>query len=246
MNYIGIDIGDGESCVCVLAESSDIEPRPVPLSGRKSFLSAVALDNSGNVLIGQDAVRETASRELAVRFKSRFLAGDPADETSMQRFLRGICDELRKQQLLTDRDRVVIGCPAGWKQSARERYLGLIRQAGYPNPRLVSESRAAFMYAKHARTIQLDADLVNESALVIDIGSSTLDFAYVVNGRETNVGIFGDVYLGGGAIDEALLSAAVDASPKKADVLATFADAPQWRSFCLLTARQIKEEYFTL
>ena len=42
MNYIGIDIGDGESCVCYLPAGSDIEPRPLTLTGKQSFISAVA------------------------------------------------------------------------------------------------------------------------------------------------------------------------------------------------------------
>lgn len=246
MNYIGIDIGDGESCVCVLPEKSDIEPRPIAIAGRKSFLSAVAIGADGEVCIGQDAVRGAALKELSVRFKSRFLEGNPDDDRSMARFMHGIFERLKRQHLLAEDDQVVVGCPAGWDGAARERYLSLLRQAGFPSPRLASESRAAFLYAKHARAIQLEVDLANESALVIDIGSSTLDFAYVVDGRETNVGTFGNVYLGGGAIDEALLSASVDASPQKADILETFKAAPQWRGYCLLAARQLKEEYFTL
>lgn len=56
MNYIGIDIGDGESCVCFLPGGNDIEPRPIPITGRKSFTSAVAMDAEGGILIGMDAI----------------------------------------------------------------------------------------------------------------------------------------------------------------------------------------------
>ena len=67
---------------------------------------------------------------------------------------------------------------------------------------MISESRAAFLYAKYAKTVALDLDILRQSALVIDIGSSTLDFAYIVDGRETGVGTFGDTHLGGGLLDE--------------------------------------------
>lgn len=244
MNYIGIDVGDGESCVCVLEQHSGIEPCPIALTGRKSFISAVATDAWDRPIIGMDAIGDSAATDFAVRFKSKFLRGEERDVRDMRRFLRGIYEELVQMNVLTREDKVVLGCPAGWDHRARERYLALIREAGFPSPRLVSESRAAFLYAKHARSIQLDAQLLQHSALVIDIGSSTLDFAYVLEGRESGVGTFGDVYLGGGAIDEALLAAAVNASPQRAAIKAVFEEAPEWRNHCLLSARRVKEEYF--
>lgn len=245
MNYIGIDIGDGESCVCVLPASSQIEPRPMTITGRKSFLSAVARNAQGQEVIGMDAVSLGAAEGLSVRFKSRFLSNQTGAHEDMRRFLQGVHDVMAHDGLLNCEHSVTVGCPAGWNSSTRALYLNMIQNAGFAKPRLVSESRAAFLYAKHARTIQLDPALIEDSALVIDIGSSTLDFAYVVDGKETNVGTFGDVYLGGGAIDEALLEAAVSVSGFKAQIHETFRAAPEWRSYCLLAARRLKEEYFT-
>lgn len=243
MNYVGIDIGDGESCVCLLPAGSGIEPQPVLITGRKSFLSAVALGENGAPMIGLDAVSDSAATEFSVRFKSRFLSGSDDAMKDMSRYLAGLRTALSKT--LTPDDKVTVGCPAGWDENDRQRYLGLIQQAGFARARIVSESRGAFLYAKHAKTIQLDPELIARSALVIDIGSSTLDFAYVVDGRETNVGVFGDVYLGGGAIDDAILAAAVNASSKKAEIERVFEAAPSWRSHCLLAARQVKEDFFT-
>ncbi len=243
MNYIGIDIGDGESCVCVLPASSQIEPRPIPITGRKSFLTVVAGEREP--VIGMDAVSLGVTAGFSVRFKSRFLKDTDGAHADMRRFLQGVHAHLEREGLLKGAHRVTVGCPAGWNSAARKLYLEMIREAGFEDLRLVSESRAAFLYAKHARTIQLDPALIEDSALVIDIGSSTLDFAYVVNGRETNVGTFGEVYLGGGAIDEALLDEAAAKSRHRAAIERVFREAPEWRSHCLLAARRIKEEYFT-
>ena len=69
-------------------------------------------------------------------------------------------------------------------------------RAGLREPQVISESRAAFLYAKYAKTVALDIDVLSKTALVIDIGSSTLDFAYIVDGRETGVGTFGETALG--------------------------------------------------
>lgn len=245
MNYIGIDIGDGESCVCFLPVESDIEPRPLPITGKTSFISAVAQDKSGKTLIGMDAVHATNARSFSVRFKSRYLDDTQTARQDMRCFLEGVHQQLLLQDALHDGDQVMFGCPAGWSEAVRATYLSMIQAAGFPGAQLISESRAAFLYAKHAKTIQLDPALIEQSALVIDIGSSTLDFAYVLDGCESNVGTFGDVYLGGGAIDEALLEAALKASPEEREIRRVFEEAPEWRNFCLLAARRVKESYFT-
>lgn len=245
MRYIGIDIGDGESCVCVLQEESQIEPRAITITGRKSFVSAVAENDAGETVIGMDAMGFGASHRLSVRFKSKFLTNENGARDDMYRFAKGIYETLAREGILDGDVKVTVGCPAGWDDRTRKEYFDLLVRAGFTNPQLVSESRGAFMYAKYAHSIQLDPSLIGESALVIDIGSSTLDFAYVVDGAESGVGTFGDVFLGGGAIDEALLRAAVNESGNKAAVLETFESAPEWKSYCLLTARRIKEEFFT-
>lgn len=245
MNYIGIDIGDGESCVCILPHTSQIEPRPVAVTGRKSFLSAIAEDETGNTVIGMDAVNMGAVKGFSVRFKSKFLSDEQDSRWKMKSFLEGIYGVLAREHRLDGDTSISVGCPAGWKEQTRAEYLEMIRDAGFSNARLVSESRAAFLYAKYSRSIQMDPTLIEDSALVIDIGSSTLDFAYVLNGRETDVGTFGEVYLGGGAIDEALLDSAISTSPYKTELLSVFEEAPEWKNYCLLKARQIKEDYFS-
>ena len=245
MNYIGIDVGDGESCVCVLPENSQIAPRPAKITGKDSFLSAVALTAEGSLAIGANAMGMNNVHDLSVRFKSRFLSNADDARRDLLRFLKGIHEEMEKEGLFQQPCEISVGCPAGWQNDARDQYLALIRKAGFDSPRIVSESRAAFLYAKYAPNIQLNPDMIEDSALVIDIGSSTLDFAYVVDGCESNVGTFGDVYLGGGAIDEAILQAAVNEASRRQDILKVFQEAPEWRSYCLLAARRLKEEYFT-
>lgn len=245
MNYIGIDIGDGESCVCVLPAVSNIDPRPITITGKKSFLSVIAQNQEGNYVIGSDALGLGAAKGFSVRFKSRFLPDTENAREDMKIFLKCIHDTLEENKHLECEHKITIGCPAGWNDKARSDYLALIKEAGFENARLVSESRGAFLYAKYTQSIQMDPTLIEDSALVIDIGSSTLDFAYVLGGKETNVGTFGDVYLGGGAIDDALLRTAVSLSSRKNEILSIFENAPEWYNYCLLKARNIKEEYFT-
>lgn len=85
---------------------------------------------------------------------------------------------------------------------------------------------------------------MKKSAMVIDIGSSTTDFAYIVDGHQQNVSLFGDTNLGGGLIDELILSRAMAASRDQKALEAVFEESPAWRSYCELEARRLKESYF--
>ena len=87
--------------------------------------------------------------------------------------------------------------------------------------------------------------MLNESALVVDIGSSTLDFAYIVDGRETGVGTFGETALGGGLLDAALLRRAVERSRDRAALRNVLSESRSWYSYLEIEARRLKEDYFT-
>lgn len=243
MRYIGFDMGDGESAVAAFEQGSGIEPVILPLCGVRSLLTAVGTVG-GEIVVGERACTDALADGLSVRFKSRFTY-DPASNEDIVRFVRGVLRELNDAGALRADDRFVVGCPAGWNAACRARYRDLFIRAGVPAPQVISESRAAFLYAKYAKTVALDVDVLNQSALVIDIGSSTLDFAYIVEGRETGVGTFGDVTLGGGLLDAELLRRAVHHSRDREAIRQVFAESRSWYSFCELEARRVKEEFFT-
>lgn len=243
MKYIGFDIGDGESAVAAFERGSGIEPLIWPIAGAKSILSAVGL-RGGEIVIGERAYTDALAEHLSVRFKSRFTT-DLASYEDVVRFVRGVLRELEEAGRFSRDDAFIVGCPAGWNAPCRAHYRDLLIRAGLPQPRVISESRAAFLYAKYARTVALDVDLLNQSALVADIGSSTLDYAYIVDGRETGVGTFGENALGGGILDAALLRRAVDRCPQKEAVRRVFQESRSWYSYCEIEARRVKEAYFS-
>ena len=243
MRYIGFDMGDGESAVAAFEQGSLIEPVILPLGGVRSLLSAVGMLN-GEIVIGERAYTDALADQLSVRFKSRYTT-DPSSYDDITRFARGVLRDLINTGSFSGDDRFIVGCPAGWNTAARARYRELLLKAGVMNPQVISESRAAFLYAKYAHTVALDVDILNQSALVVDIGSSTLDYAYIVDGRETGIGTFGETALGGGVLDAALLRTAVENSPEREALEAVFSECRSWYSYCEIEARRVKEEYFT-
>ena len=243
MRYIGIDIGDGESAVALLEENSVIEPVIQPIDGRGSIISVVGM--SGNdIRIGENALLDRKVLHLRSRFKSRFLTALES-EMDIERFASGLKQELVKDAPdLFDDTYVTVGCPAGWKPRDRERYKDIMKKAGFDNVHIVSESRAAFFYARYAHGLNVSPELLRKTTLVIDIGSSTTDFAYIINGRESDVGTFGDVALGGGLIEQCMLEKAVHKSPNREALEDVFKESPSWKNRCEIVARRLKEQYF--
>ena len=244
MRYIGIDIGDGESAVSVLTEDSVIEPQIESIDGSGSIISVVGMSGT-DVLIGEKALIDRKVVHLRSRFKSRFLSSIDC-ERDIERFAHGLKSALLKEQEdFFDGDITVsVGCPAGWKDVDRKRYKEILAKAGFQDVHIVSESRAAFFYARYAHELKVAPELLNQTTLVIDIGSSTTDFAYIVNGKESSIGTFGDVNLGGGIIEARMVSRAIELN-KKRDVLeSVFAQSPSWKHRVEIAARRLKEQYF--
>ena len=243
MKYIGFDLGDGESAVAAFERSSYIEPQIWPVCGVGSLLSAVGTRN-GEIVVGERACTDALADHLSVRFKSRFTT-DVSSSEDIIRFIRGVVQDLQASGLFSWDDQFIVGCPAGWNAACRARYRETLMRAGLVLPQVISESRAAFLYAKYSHTVALDVDLLNQSALVADIGSSTLDYAYIVEGRETGIGTFGENALGGGILDAALLRRAVQQSRHRNAIETVFRESRSWYSYCEIEARRIKEAFFT-
>ena len=244
MRYIGLDIGDGESAVALLEENSLIEPVIQPIDGVNSIVSVVGMAGT-EVRVGEKALLDRKVVHLRSRFKSRYLHSLDA-ERDIERFAFGIKRALEADDpALFNKDTyVTVGCPAGWKKEDRERYASIMQKAGFNNVHIVSESRAAFFYARYAQGLNVAPDLLNKTTLVIDIGSSTTDFAYIINGRESDIGTFGDISLGGGLIEACMLQKAIHRSPDKARIEEVFEESSSWKNRCEIVARRLKEQYF--
>ncbi|MDO5133400.1 MAG: hypothetical protein Q4D81_10535 [Eubacteriales bacterium] len=243
--YFGFDLGDAESAVTFLKKSGQAEPEVVPVREAGSFITAYARLRTGELLIGEEACYAPEAMERRLRFKSRFLT-DPSSARDVKSFAGGVLGELYMAgSLIKGEDCCFyIGCPAGWDRSARERYREIFEAAGYPPVRVISESRAALVSACQSRHFQVGYDILSRPVLVVDMGSSTTDFAYINSGREIELQTAGEVALGGGIMDELLLEAAVEASPDRDALRRVFEQSPPWRSYCEFAARRLKEKYF--
>lgn len=251
--FYGFDLGDAESAIALLKKEAGSDAALSPgavtilsLQGAKSFISACAKLSSGALVIGEQACYAPDAVSRKVRFKSRFLT-DPSAAKDIRSFAAGVLGTLRENGDLIagDESCFYIGCPAGWDKNTRELYREIFEDLGYPPAKIVSESRAALVCACQSRHLQVGYDILSRPVLVVDIGSSTTDFAYITKGKEVSLRTAGEVFLGGGIMDELLLENAVSESPLAVRIREIFEASPAWRSYCEFAARRLKEQYFS-
>ncbi|MDO4620615.1 MAG: hypothetical protein Q4B09_08355 [Lachnospiraceae bacterium] len=244
--FYGFDLGDAESAISKLSGSEQLIPDIIPVHDSPSFITACAFLSDGTLLIGENACYSPDAVRRKLRFKSRFLT-DASSEADIRSFAAGVLSELYMSGELVKGDDVCfyIGCPAGWDKQARERYRSIFERVGYPPVRIISESRAALVSACQSRHLQIGHDILSKPVLVVDIGSSTTDFAYICQGREVGMQTAGEVTLGGGIMDELLLAEAVNHSENAAEISSIFQKSESWRTYCEFAARRLKEKYFS-
>ncbi len=243
--FFGFDLGDAESAVCVLDEDSADVPEIVKIEQEGSFVTAFARTSGGELLIGERACWQADVVKRRIRFKSRFLT-DRESEQDIRSFVQGVLGKLYEQGELERQEEscFYVGCPAGWNNNERERYRSIFEASGYPPLRIISESRAALVCACQSRHLQVGYNILSRPVLVVDIGSSTTDFAYICGGKEVQMQTAGEVVLGGGIMDEILLEEAVASSDDPDGIRQVFEESGPWKSYCEFAARRLKEQYF--
>ncbi|MCR5229822.1 MAG: Hsp70 family protein [Solobacterium sp.] len=244
--YYGFDLGDAESAVTRLNRHEQIVPEVLSIREMKSFITAYALLKNGDLLIGEGACYDPDAAVRKIRFKSRFLY-DSAAAKDIRSFAAGVLGELYLNGDLIKGDdcSFYVGCPAGWDKAAREEYREIFERTGYPPTKIISESRAALVSACQSKHLQVGYDILSKPVLVVDIGSSTTDFAYIMGGREVELKTGGEVYLGGGIMDEILLEESVSASSDPKKIRKIFSESEAWKSYCEFACRKLKEKYFS-
>ena len=244
--YYGFDLGDAESAVTRLDRHEQLVPEVLSIREMKSFVTAYALLKNGDLLIGEGACYDPDAVTKKLRFKSRFL-NDASSAKDIKSFASGVLGELYLNGDLIKGDdcSFYIGCPAGWDKAAREAYREIFERTGYPPAKIISESRAALVSACQSKHLQVGYDILSRPVLVVDIGSSTTDFAYIMGGKEVELKTGGEVYLGGGIMDEILLEESVNAANDPKKIRKIFSESEAWKSYCEFACRRLKEKYFS-
>ena len=228
--FFGFDLGDAESAISRLDKEGQTVPEVLSIRDSKSFITAYARLRNHDLLIGENACYNPNAVERKIRFKSKFLT-DKESSKDVKSFAAGVLGELYLNGDLIKNEDCCF-------------YIGF-EQVGYPPARIISDSRAALVSACQSKHLQVGYDILSKPVLVVDIGSSTTDFAYIKHGKEVSLQTAGEVFLGGGIMDEILLEEAVSRSMHAKRIREVFSASDPWRSYCEFTARRLKEKYFS-
>ena len=242
---IGFDLGHGETSLAAAVIASNADAQALDIQNQRSFITAVALHPQRGIIIGEEAYTARHLDSLSIRFKSPELQRSEV-YIPIKRFVSKVRDLLEQNHLLSDPQysRFVVGCPSGWPPHVRQNYAALMREAGLKNVEVIAESRAAFIHAKESQELRVSSQRLERSVLIVDIGSSTTDFTAVHRLHERYID-FGDIGLGAGSLDQAILRHSLAKHPQRKAIEAIFTNYPQYRALCELKCRSVKERYFS-
>lgn len=248
---IGIDFGHGETSAayCTLDwDRNDAQSFSwVDLdlgSNSKVIVSAICQTSDGRHFIGEKALSSTVVQNqsaLRVCFKAAPQDINGEAEQLMIAYMRDVYQTIceNKADLLHEGNHIVyIARPSGWHDEQTKRlYEQMALQAGIPLAGLTSESRAAFFYAKNNPNIGFQK-IVDQGAVVLDLGSSTLDFTYLSEGESAIDHGYPD---GASIIDRVVYDQQIVA----VDEVRRFTEKyPKLKDALLYEARKIKEKAY--
>lgn len=255
---VGLDEGHGENLVCGYrmtqkgeGEEPDVwEMDQLPLNPDKELrLPSYLGYNGSSAVAGAKAVfaQEFYAyfKQPPAKWEKKLDLGKRTRGQLMEDHIRTLWNQVKAENWrvaqAAEKDRVLlaVGCPAcdDWMDSAAmEEYAGLIRRAtGCTQVRIIPESTAAIMSAmmdaKEGARLRLDRGVA-----ILDCGSSTLDFTYVLMGKRL---VTRSIAIGGHDIDKLMLAQAVKQSGL------TMADvALEQRQSIYVKLREYKELFY--
>lgn len=240
--FVGFDLGHGETALGRAYGSTIREPEILEYRGQRSFVTAVAKDGNG-VRIGTDALNlsfDNHNPTVWLKFKSRDLSAKTAEPLTYftQTLMEGLSQEKTIYGL--DTSRFIVGCPSGWDSLTREAYQEIFEHAGMKKVRIVPESRAALMTALEQGYLSIED--TKASVLIVDIGSSTTDFTYC---RDLEADDVGHNELGSGLLDEEIFKLNLERQKSRKQIEKLISVHPHYKVILTYWCRQAKEAYFT-
>lgn len=243
VEFLGYDLGHGETAIGRAYNRSMREPEILDYRGEKSFVTAVARTKNG-IKIGADAVNLAAMGDrpdVWVKFKDRDLSNKTVEEPTRiftKALMEGLASEKKIQGV--NQSRFVIGCPSGWSPAVRADYKALFQSTGLKTVRVVPESRAALMTALEQGYLSLEA--AQSSVLIVDVGSSTTDFTFCHDLEAEDVG---HNALGSGLLDTEIFKINLERQKDRRKIEKLIKKYPHYRPIMEYWCRLAKEQYFT-
>ena len=176
---IGFDLGHAETALAAARVDDTEPPIALELYNKRSWVTAYLVNPNG-VAIGLEAVLSPAATDPAARlhiaFKKRPDTSAEAKER-LSEYAGIILKQLSTKPQLRSSYQIILGCPSGWNKNTVECYREAMASVVADGTLdIQSESLGAMMEALERG---VSREHLSDAALVIDAGSSTLDFTFV-------------------------------------------------------------------
>jgi hypothetical protein len=247
--FAGFDLGHGESAISIAGSSGRIGASPLPIGegGVRAVPTAAAAASAevadADIVVGRAAITRPGLANRWAAFKQSDVSAAPM-RLGTELFVRGLVHHLRARGSIDEDVGWVVGHPSGWSRDEVDAYADLLERALRTRPTMLPEAQAAFLPMK-ARGELTARDLKGE-LLIIDIGSSTTDFAIIRGVEAIDLGNPDGVQLGAGLLDLALYHLALQQlDDERRDLIAEFLDHhPEVGAQVLFSFRDAKERFF--
>lgn len=250
---IGIDFGHGETSAAFYSIATQEKIDLDILPGVKVIKSAVAiLEQEGreSICVGDSAIQNAPfAKDFQIAFKKRPSEMSENERSRMVAFMKGVYSGiLDRHPDYKSREHVVyIARPSQdekWK-SEEPAYIKIAEDAGLPIAGIQKESRAAYFRARTQPDSKIDTQ-VKDGVLIVDYGSSTIDFTYL--NTELQKPIDHGCDLGASEVERLLLKYAMDhpcdpCMPKFSSTYGKDRESKPYNQM-LYSFRNAKEEFY--
>lgn len=185
-NYIiGIDFGHGETAAALYNIRQEVLQNLDILPGRHIVKSMVAIETQENdecIVIGDSVNNHIQSNKVRLSFKRRPSEMSHDDKELQIAFMKGVYQNILNQNVFLNNENhvVYIARPSSPSWDNEEAaYVQMATDAGIPVAGIHKESRAAFFQARKNVNNNNFGDFLRKGVLIVDFGSSTLDFTYL-------------------------------------------------------------------
>lgn len=263
-NIIGIDFGHGEtSAGFVISDNvigNEVQMSDLNIVGEEKVIpSVVCTMPSDEVVISPNADQIAKAKKIGISFKDPLVGSaeytkiTDTNKEYFKLFLSKTYEAIKSNSnnpLHTSQDGqsdfiVYIACPSGWNQEQIDAYKEFTNtQCGIPVMDIVKESRAAYIAAR--RTVTGGIRTQGGNVLVIDFGSSTIDFTYFNNDSRFEP-VHEGYKLGARIIEERFLNYLKEHEPEANEnirLVENTCGVDKGKNVLLFAIRKLKEEYF--
>ena len=265
-NIVGIDFGHGETSAGFL-DSDNVKGNEILMSdlnivGEENKIpSVVCIMPSDDVVISPSAYQIAKAKELGISFKDPLIGNEKYPKISdshfrfFEMFLSKTYEAIKgnpNNPLHVSQDGetdflVYIACPSGWNEEQIDAYKEFTNSTcNIPVVGIVKESRAAYIAAR--RTVGGGIRTQGGNVLVIDYGSSTIDFTYFNNDSRFEP-VHEGYKLGARIIEETFLKYLKEHETEAYENISLVEErcgSIKGNNVLLYMIRMLKEEYFVL